>query len=79
MLTWGYAIGHGWPGLKVKLQAVFDGFSADVESVETDGRTLLSRLDDRIPADQLHSSQVIETAIQVANEVYKSNLSILKS
>jgi len=77
MLTWGYAASHGLDGLKAKVRAVVDGLSTEVESVETDDRALLNRLDSQIPVDQLHSSPLVEAAIQTANEVYKGNLSVL--
>lgn len=77
-LSCGYAVSQGSDGVKAKLRAVYEGFAADVESVDVDSRALLCQLEERIPEDSFQSSQLVNTGVQFANKIFELNHALLE-
>ena len=78
ILTWGYAVSQGLDGVKAKLKAISEGFSADVDTAGNNTQALLYQLDKRIPVEQLQFPKVVKAGIEAANKLYELNHSLLK-
>lgn len=77
ILTFGYASKLGIRGVKYKLNAMMDGLIKPVIKVNGDKNTLFNSLDIAVPVDQFTYNNVEKMALQIFNELFKLNYSLL--
>jgi len=78
ILTCGYAIKHGWKGLKYKLKAMEEGLTVKVNKIEGDKNNLFKFLSATIPIEQLTSNKVEKSINILANKVFEWNFKIIR-
>lgn len=78
ILTCGYAIKHGWKGLKYKLKAMKEGLTVKVDKIEGDKDNLFNSLSATIPVEQLTSNKVEKSITTLGNKVFEWNFRVVK-
>ena len=78
VLSWGFAVRLGSSGVKCKIRSMMYFFSRPKEVQQSDYKRLLSKLDDRIPDDQLSYGLIDKMVKKWANVIYVANFRILK-
>jgi hypothetical protein len=79
VLTTGYAVLNGVPGIRNKLRAVYDGLTAGIGEGESESDSLdvISELATKIPEGQLSVSNLDRVGKRVANAIYRINHSLI--
>lgn len=77
-LTFGYAARFGLKGLRYKVSALYDGFTANVQKTTGDKKALMARLSPSIPEDQLTLNWVEWLGRVFANKVFQWNFRALR-
>lgn len=78
-LTCGYAVLQGPEGIRSKLRAIVEGFTADVESVDVDSMALVQRLDSQLSGDPFERSRLMTAVMRGINNIYKANISLVSA
>ncbi|MDS0280791.1 glycosyltransferase family 2 protein [Haloarcula onubensis] len=77
LLTSGYAVLSGIDGVRNKLRAIRDGLTMEINKVQKNPETVLSRLAAEIPENQLTYSRLDQFGKKFANAVYRLNYRLL--
>jgi len=77
-LTFAYASKHGWTGLKLKSQALFDGMTCNVEKISGNKKNLFNSLSCSIPLDQLTDNGAERTFKLLSNILFEYNFKAIK-
>jgi len=77
ILTWGYAGLNGRKGLIYKAKGIKDGWSAPLEKMEVDRRSLLKGMDHEIPPLDFQFNPLFRAFRKMANFTYRENLRLL--
>jgi GT2 family glycosyltransferase len=78
VLTFGYAARFGFKGLKYKISALYDGFTANVHKLTGDKKALMAHLSPSIPEDQLTFTRVERLGRVFANKVLQWNFRAIR-
>lgn len=77
ILTSGYSILNGFPGIKFKLKAIKDAFNQDVSKIDSDRRKLIKSLDYNIPVEQLSYNILDRSLKKISNFIYSVNYQLI--
>jgi GT2 family glycosyltransferase len=79
ILTFGYALKSGLPGLQAKISAIREGAFGPDNSRHFSGTVVLEQLEVQIPIDQLVSSGMERIFIGICNAIFSCNFKIMKA
>ena len=77
VLTFGYAIKHGWRGMRYKLKAIKDGLTIKVNREIGDKNKLFKSLSVTIPVEQLTFHKVEKIIKTIANKIFDWNFKVV--
>ena len=78
VLTFGYAIKHGWEGIRYKIKAIKDGLTIKVNRENGDKNKLFKSLSVTIPIDQLTSNKAERIFKISANKIFEWNFKVVR-
>lgn len=73
ILTWGYAVLNGPKGTQAKLRGIYEGFTINLDKIESDRKNLLASMNTRIPELEFSFNKIFRLFRKIANFTYKKN------